>query len=98
MRKKGFAGLILGWVLSTAFSGELAPVKVALDWYINPDQAPLLVADAEGFFKDEGIELTLLSPTDVARIRSDVAAQVKLANHELRQVQAKLARARLTDG
>jgi putative hydroxymethylpyrimidine transport system substrate-binding protein len=65
MRKKGFAGLILGWVLSTAFSGELAPVKVALDWYINPDQAPLLVADAEGFFKDEGIELTLLSPTDV---------------------------------
>jgi hypothetical protein len=43
-------------------------------------------------------ECTLLSPTDIARIRSDVAAQVKLADKELRQVQAKLSRARLTDG
>lgn len=43
-------------------------------------------------------ECTLLSPTDVERIRSEVAAQVKLADNELRQVQAKLSRARLTDG
>lgn len=43
-------------------------------------------------------ECTLLSPTDVARIRSDVAAQVKLADKEVRQLQVKLSRARLTDG
>ncbi len=65
MKKKGLAAFFLGWVLSTAVDAELTPMKVALDWYINPDQAPLLVADAEGFFKDEGIELTLLTPTDV---------------------------------
>lgn len=43
-------------------------------------------------------ECALLSPTDVARIRSDVAAQVKLADKEVRQLQVKLSRARLTDG
>ena len=43
-------------------------------------------------------DCTLLSPTDVARIRSDVAAQVKLADKEVRQLQVKLSRARLTDG
>lgn len=43
-------------------------------------------------------DCTLLSPTDVARIRSDVAAQVKLADKEVRQIQVKLSRARLTDG
>jgi hypothetical protein len=44
-----------------------------------------------------GQACTLLSPDDVARIGLDVAAQVKLATIELRHVQAKLARARLTD-
>jgi hypothetical protein len=43
-------------------------------------------------------DCALLSPTDVARIRSDVAAQVKLADKEVRQLQVKLSRARLTDG
>ncbi len=45
-----------------------------------------------------GRDCTLLSPTDVARIRSDVAEQVKLADKEVRQLQVKLSRARLTDG
>ena len=40
----------------------------------------------------------LLSPADMARIRSEVAAQVKLATVAVRESQVKLARARLTDG
>ena len=57
-------GLVL-WGAALAFSSELTPVKVALDWYVNPDQAPLLVAYAEGFFKAKGIDIQLLTPTDV---------------------------------
>lgn len=40
----------------------------------------------------------LLSPADMARIRSEVATQVKLAQVAVRESQVKLARARLTDG
>jgi putative hydroxymethylpyrimidine transport system substrate-binding protein len=50
---------------SSASSPSLMPVKVALDWYINPDQAPILVAYAEGFFKEKGLDVEFLTPTDV---------------------------------
>ncbi len=56
---------LLCWSASLLWAAELTPMKVALDWYVNPDQAPLLVAYAEGFFKDQGIALEFLTPTDV---------------------------------
>ena len=40
----------------------------------------------------------LVGPADVARIRSEVATQVKLAQIAVRESQMKLARARMTDG
>jgi hypothetical protein len=77
-------------------------VSQALAAQINEQDPSFFVVRADGKTFCGTAQLdpkcTLLSPTDIARIRSDVAAQVKLANHELRQVQAKLARARLTDG
>ena len=41
----------------------VTPVKLALDWYINPDHAPLLIAQQQGFFKQQGLSVKLLSPT-----------------------------------
>ena len=90
--------------LERALDQALARLEVsqALAAQINEQDPSFVVVRADGktFCGTAQLdpECTLLSPTDVARIRSDVAAQVKLANHELRQVQAKLARARLTDG
>ena len=40
----------------------LTPVKLALDWYINPDHAPLLMAQQQGFFGQQ-IVCKLISPT-----------------------------------
>ncbi len=90
--------------LEQAFDQALARLEVsqALAARINEQDPSFFVVRADGkkfcgsAQKDQAC--TVLSPTDVARIRSDVAAQVKLADAELRQVQAKLARARLTDG
>jgi putative hydroxymethylpyrimidine transport system substrate-binding protein len=39
-------------------------LTVVLDWFVNPDHAPLLVAEAKGFFKAEGLEVTLIAPAD----------------------------------
>ncbi|MBA3661181.1 MAG: ABC transporter substrate-binding protein [Gammaproteobacteria bacterium] len=39
-------------------------LSVALDWFINPDHAPLIVAQQQGFFKEQGLEVELLSPSD----------------------------------
>lgn len=42
-------------------------------------------------------DCSLLSPADVARIRSDVASQVELAALQVRKIETKLAQTRLTD-
>ncbi|NNM58397.1 MAG: ABC transporter substrate-binding protein [Legionellales bacterium] len=55
-------------------------LTVLLDWYLNPDHAPLFVAQQYGFFKQQGLDVKLLSPTDpgdplklLAAGRADIA-------------------------
>jgi putative hydroxymethylpyrimidine transport system substrate-binding protein len=39
-------------------------VKLMLDWYPNPDHAPLYIAERHGFFKDEGLVVDIMTPAD----------------------------------
>lgn len=39
-------------------------LSVALDWFVNPDHAPLVVAKELGFFKDAMLDVTLIAPAD----------------------------------
>ena len=41
-------------------------VTVLLDWFINPDHAPLIVAQQQGFFKKQGLHVDLIPPADPA--------------------------------
>lgn len=35
-----------------------------LDWFANPNHAPLFVAQQKGFFKEQGLEVELIGPAD----------------------------------
>lgn len=55
-------------------------VTVLLDWFLNPDHAPLFVAEQQGFFKAQGLDVTLIGPADssdppklVAAGKADIA-------------------------
>jgi NitT/TauT family transport system substrate-binding protein len=48
------------WLPSAAMADDLKEVSVALSWLRNSQYAPLLAADALGYFKDEGLKLKLL--------------------------------------
>ena len=37
---------------------------VLLDWFLNPDHAPLVLADARGAFEDAGLDVELIAPAD----------------------------------
>ena len=39
-------------------------LTVLLDWFVNPDHAPLIVAQEKGFFKAAGLEVKLIAPAD----------------------------------
>ena len=40
------------------------PFRLILDWFINPDHAPILVAQQIGAYKDEGLDVELIQPAD----------------------------------
>jgi len=57
LRAVTFAALLA--LPAQALAAELTPVTTQLGWLRNGQYAPLLIADAKGFFKEEGIEHTI---------------------------------------
>lgn len=39
-------------------------LTIGLDWFINPDYAPLIIAQKRGFFKEVGLEVEMIEPAD----------------------------------
>lgn len=50
------------------------PLTVLLDWFVNPDHAPLIIAKEKGFFSEEGLEVELIAPADPSAPPKLVAA------------------------
>jgi putative hydroxymethylpyrimidine transport system substrate-binding protein len=38
-------------------------ITLALEWFLNPDHLPFVVAKEHGFFRDEGLDLSIVVPT-----------------------------------
>lgn len=49
-------------------------LTLLLDWFINPDHAPLVTAQTKGFFEAEGLEVEIIEPADPAMPPKLVAA------------------------
>ncbi len=49
-------------------------LTVLLDWFTNPDHAPVITAQTKGFFESEGLEVELIEPADPAMPPKLVAA------------------------
>ncbi|QDL93825.1 ABC transporter ATP-binding protein (plasmid) [Paroceanicella profunda] len=68
-------------------------LTVMLDWFVNPDHGPIVIAQEKGYFADEGLEVETIAPADpsdppkmVAAGRADIAVsyqpQLHLQVHE----------------
>jgi putative hydroxymethylpyrimidine transport system substrate-binding protein len=49
-------------------------LTVLLDWFVNPDHAPLVVAKAGGYFERTGLDVELIAPADPSAPPKLVAA------------------------
>ena len=54
-------GVMVGAPLGAA---EATRLTLVLDWFVNPDHAPVLIAETQGFFKEAGLELEIIAPAD----------------------------------
>ncbi|MBI2936556.1 MAG: ABC transporter substrate-binding protein [Chloroflexi bacterium] len=52
----------------------LEKVSVALDWYPNSNHAGLFLAQTKGYFRDEGLEVNMYTPSDPSAILQTVGA------------------------
>lgn len=43
---------------------EPSRLTLVLDWFINPDHAPVLIAETQGFFMEAGLEVEIIAPAD----------------------------------
>jgi putative hydroxymethylpyrimidine transport system substrate-binding protein len=78
-----FRSLALTVVLSLALAGRsdaADKLTVLLDWFVNPDHAPLVIAKAGGYFEREGLDVELIGPADPsAPPRLVAAGQAEIA-------------------
>jgi putative hydroxymethylpyrimidine transport system substrate-binding protein len=71
--------ILLGLALATP-AAAADRLTLLLDWFVNPDHAPIIVADQLGYFENAGLDVEIVAPADpndppklVAAGRADVA-------------------------
>ncbi|MEE2860812.1 MAG: ABC transporter substrate-binding protein, partial [Pseudomonadota bacterium] len=85
--------LALSLAMLAAPAHAESDLTVMLDWFVNPDHAPIVLAEELGYFADAGLKVELVSPADpndpprmVAAGRADLAVsyqpQLHLSRHQ----------------
>ncbi|MDF2043835.1 MULTISPECIES: ABC transporter substrate-binding protein [unclassified Pantoea] len=74
MTKLPLLTLLFSTTLTTQVQA-MEKLTLVLDWYINPDHAPIMVAQQTGAFAAEGLEVNIVPPSDPALPPRLVAAK-----------------------
>ncbi|MGL9723625.1 ABC transporter substrate-binding protein [Sodalis sp. (in: enterobacteria)] len=61
MIKQSIAALLLA---AAGYAGAADKITLVLDWHINPDHAPIIVAQQIGAFRAADLDVTLVPPSD----------------------------------
>lgn len=69
-----FRSLFCLFLLLITPAAQAQPLRVLLDWHVNPDHAPIIVAQELGLFESHGLEVALIVPSDPADPPKQVAA------------------------
>ena len=71
---------IIASILLTLLSGlipaqaETQKLSLMLDWFVNPNHGPIVIAKQRGYFKDQGLEVDIQEPADPSMPPKLVAA------------------------
>jgi putative hydroxymethylpyrimidine transport system substrate-binding protein len=74
------AGIKSALLTGMMVAGTIAPaaatdkITLLLDWFVNPDHGPIIIAEEKGYFKDAGLDVEVIAPADPADPPKLVAA------------------------
>lgn len=71
MKKAALLALMLAAPLPALAADH---VRLMLDWFVNPDHGPIVIAAENGYFRDAGLEVEVIAPADPADPPKMVAA------------------------
>ena len=66
------AGLMVAGTIAPAAATD--KITLLLDWFVNPDHGPIIIAEEKGYFKDAGLDVEVIAPADPADPPKLVAA------------------------
>jgi putative hydroxymethylpyrimidine transport system substrate-binding protein len=80
-------------LFSTITANAADKMTLILDWFVNPDHGPIIIAQEKGYFEEQGLEVEIIAPADpsdppkmVAAGKADLAVsyqpQLHLQIHE----------------
>ncbi len=79
-------------VLLLALPAKAQDISLGLDWFINPDHAPIIIAQELGLFEERGLNVDIVAPSDpsepprlVAAGRMDLAVSYQPQLHLQRE-------------
>ncbi len=61
-------------MLSTNVQAETKTLTLMLDWFVNPNHGPVIIAQQRGYFAEQGIKVTIQEPADPSMPAKLVAA------------------------
>jgi putative hydroxymethylpyrimidine transport system substrate-binding protein len=80
MKKKVLLVMLLVVALMAGPAHSTQEITLMLDWFPNVDHLPVYVAGEKGYFAEEGIMVTILTPSDTSdALKLAMAGQVDLA-------------------
>lgn len=61
-------------LLSTSVQAEEKKLTLMLDWFVNPNHGPIVIAKQHGYFKAQGLDVVIQEPSDPSTPAKLVAA------------------------
>ena len=74
MKHLTLSAALLAVVLAASPALAQDKLTLVLDWFVNPDHGPIVIAQENGYFADAGLEVTVIAPADPADPPKMVAA------------------------
>eukprot|EP00536_Pseudo-nitzschia_multiseries_P002972 jgi/Psemu1/318043/estExt_fgenesh1_pm.C_420005 len=60
--------------IAESTESEISKIRLGLEWFVNPDHLPLIVAQQHGIFKDFDLEVELVEPADHWEAEEEIIA------------------------